>query len=236
MAHPGKICVLSDSHAASLKRGWTIIKADFSGTELTFFAGTSGEWNSLRAVDGKLVPESAVLREQFARSVHRKAEIADEYDAYIICSIGLAISSALKTWVRQDPKDWAMHRAIVAAHIQHTNCAHVMATLREITTKPVLLILGPFQPKKFCLFSPSIASEDAAAIRRIFFEECGALAAKHGAMFIPQPETTWAPNGVTTKMKFANPEPLNGQEDRRHCTPEYGAIVLRDVLEKFPPR
>src|SRR5690349_2535471 len=105
MAHPGKICVLSDSHAASLKRGWSLIEEDFPGTELTFFAGTSGEWNSLRAVDGKLVPESAILREQFGRSAHGMTEIADEFDAYIVCGMGLAISVALKFWARLETKD-----------------------------------------------------------------------------------------------------------------------------------
>jgi hypothetical protein len=108
--------------------------------------------------------------------------------------------------------------------------------LHEITAKPVLLIASPFQPQKFCLFSQSIDDESATAVRTIFFEECEALATKYGAAFAPQPEETWAENGVTTKMEFANPDLLNGQEDRRHCTAEYGAIVLTDILKKFPAR
>jgi len=231
MARPRKICILADSHAAALKRGWSLIQDDFPGTELTFFAGTSGEWNSLRVIDGKLVPESAVLREQFARSAHHVTEIADDFDAYLICGIGLAISPALKFWLRQEKKEWPMLRTAVAWHISNINAAHVLAALREITAKPILLLAGPFQPRAFCLFSPSINSESAAAIRTIFFEECEALAAKHEATFFPQPKKTWAPNGVTTKMRFANPDLLDGKEDRRHCTPEYGAIILTDILE-----
>ena len=231
MARPEKICVLADSHAAALRRGWSLIEDDFPGTELTFFAGTSAEWNSLRVVDGKLVPASALLREQFGRSANGLTEIADEFDAYLICGIGLSIPVALKFWLRLETKDWQMLRTGVAWHISNINCAHVLAALREITAKPVLLLPSPFQPRDFCIFSPSIDGEAAAAIRTVFFEECEALAMKHKAVFFPQPKRTWAANGVTTKMKFANLKLADGSEDRRHCTPEYGAIVLRAVLE-----
>lgn len=231
MARPEKICVLADSHAAALRRGWLLIKDDFPGTELTFFAGTSTEWNSLRVADGKLVPESRVLRDQFGRSAGGMTEIADAFDAYLVCGLGLTISTALKTWLRLEIKDWPMLRTAIAWHIGNITCAHVLATLREITAKPVLLLAAPFQPREFCAFSPTIGDETAAAIRTIFFEECEKLAANRKAAFFPQPKRTWAANGVTTKMKFANPDLPDGKEDRRHCTPEYGAIVVRAALE-----
>ncbi|HTT98339.1 MAG TPA: hypothetical protein VMF58_09840 [Rhizomicrobium sp.] len=225
--------MLADSHAAALKHGWSLIEKDFPGTEFTFFPGTiKSEWSSLRAIDGKLVPQSPVLREHFARCVHRKSEIEDEYDAYLICGITLSIAITLKTWLGLEDKDWATHRAIVAARIGAGNAAHVLAVLREITTKPVLLLAAPFQPRAFCLFSPSLDAETAATIRTIFHEECERLAARHGAKFFAQPRETWAANGVTTKMRYANKQPVNGREDRHHCTAEFGAIVLRAVLEQ----
>ena len=226
-----KICVLADSHAAALKRGWPLIEDDFPGTELTFFAGTSTEWSNLRAADGKLVPTSKVLRGQFGRSAQGETEISGDFDAYLLCSIGLAISFALKQWVRQEQRDWPAHREAVARQARHTNCALVLAMLRKITAKPVLLIAAPFQPRDYCLFSPAIDDDAAAKIRGDFFAECEALAADHAATFLPQPKKTWAPNGVTTRMQFASPELPDGREDRRHCTPRYGAIVLRAVLE-----
>lgn len=225
-----KICVLSDSHAAALKQGWSQIEEDFPETRLTFFAGTSTEWNTVRALEGKLVSTSPVLRDQFRRS-GRGSEIADAFDAYIVYSIGLAISFALKQWVKQEQKDWDAHRTAAAMHVQTTNCAYALGQLRKITARPVLLIAAPFQPRDFCLFSPSIDDEAAAKIRGDFFAQCEALAKDHGASFFPQPQRTWAPNGVTTKMKFASPALPDGREDRRHCTPRYGAILMRAVLK-----
>jgi hypothetical protein len=225
-----RLCVLADSHAAAIKLGWPMIEEDFPDVHPTFFAGTSTEWNTVRAVDGKLVSASPMLKDQFRRS-GRGSEIPGDFDAYIVYSIGLAISVALKQWVKQEQKDWEAHRAAVAMHVRTTNCAHTLGQLRKITAKPVLLIAAPFQPHAHCLFSPSLDDEAAAKIRETFFAECEALAADHGAAFFPQPQRTWAPNGVTTKMKFASTERPDGREDRRHCTPRYGAILMRAVLE-----
>ncbi|MBV9992803.1 MAG: hypothetical protein JOZ72_16105 [Alphaproteobacteria bacterium] len=230
MDAPKSICVLADSHAAALRRGWSLIEEEFPGTALTFFAGTSGEWNSLRLDDGKLAPTSPILQEHFARSA-RKPAIADDYDAYLVCSIGLAISFALKQWLQQDRQDWPLHRAAVARHIRNTNCAHALALLRKITAKPVLLMAAPFQPQDYCLFSPSLDDETTTRIRTEFFEECEALAARNRATFFRQPKRTWAPNGVTTQMQFASLSLPDGRDDRRHCNPRYGALVLRRVLE-----
>lgn len=232
MRRPGRICVLADSHAAALKRGWASVKSEYPETDLTFFAGTAAEWGSMRVVDGQLAPESAILREQFGRTTHGMTEIAGDFDAYLICSLGLAISFALKLCARQEQKDWANLRTAVAWHIANGHCAHVLGRLREITAKPTLLLAAPFQPRKFCAFSPSLDQETSVAARTIFFEECEALAAKHNAAFLPQPKSTWAVNGVTTRMKFASQELLNGKEDRRHCTAEYGAIVLKSVFAR----
>lgn len=230
MAAPKTICVLADSHAAALRRGWSLIEDSFPETALTFFAGTSGEWKSLRLADGKLAPTSPILQEHFDRSAHKPA-ITDDYDAYIVCSIGLAISFALKQWLQQGQQDWPLHRTAVARHIGNTNCAHALALLRKITAKPVLLMTAPFQPRDFCIFSPSLDDATTTRIRTEFFEECEALATRHKATFFRQPKRTWAPNGVTTKMEFASPSLPDGREDRRHCTPRYGALVLRRVLE-----
>jgi len=222
--------VLADSHAAAVKRGWTNIEEGFPATQITFFAGTSTEWNSVRGLDGKLVSTSPSLREQFLRSA-RATEVGSDFDAYVVYSIGLAISFALKRWVKQEQKDWAAHRDAVATHVRTTNCAHVLGELRRIADKPVLLVAAPFQPRDYCLFSPVIDDDTAAKIRADFFAQCQALARDHKAAFFPQPKRSWAPNGVTTQMMFASPALPDGRDDRRHCNPAYGAILMRGILE-----
>ena len=226
-----KICLMGDSHAAALKRGWTRIAGDFPGTGITFFAGDKSEWHSVRAVDGKLVPASARLREQFVRSTKDVEEIPSDFDAYIVCGLDLGILMPLGFWASGLYPDWESYRAAVNAFVRHCGAAHILTELRKITAAPVFVAAAPFQPQAFCKWSPSLEAATSARLRALFEDECKALAADHGAVFVPQPEETIAPNRVTTKMAFAAPSRDTGREDTRHCNENYGAIVLANVLK-----
>jgi hypothetical protein len=225
-----RICLMGDSHAAAIKRGWTRIESDHSQTEIVFFAGDKGEWHNVRAENGKLVADSARLREQFGRSAKGVEEIAADFDAYIVCSLGLGILMPLGFWASGQYPDWSSYRAAVTAFVRHSGAAHILAELRKITHAPALLSAAPFQPQDFCKWSPSLDAQTTARIRTLFEDECRALAAGHAAIFVPQPEETIAPNKVTTKMEFAAISSDPSREDTRHCNADYGAIVLAGIL------
>ncbi|SRR5579862_6870252 len=225
-----KICLMGDSHAAALKRGWTRIAGDFPGTEITFFAGDKAEWHNVHAAEGKLVPASARLREQFVRSTKDMEEIASDFDAYIVCSLDLGILMPLGFWASGRYPDWESYRAAVNALVRHSGAAHILTELRKIATAPALLAAAPFQPQGFCKWSPSLDDATTARLRALFESECEALAADHAALFVPQAEETIAPNNVTTKMEFAARSRTAEREDTRHCNDDYGAIALAKIL------
>jgi hypothetical protein len=116
---------------------------------------------------------------------------------------------------------------VVAAYIGDSACAHILPLLREITSKPVLILGGPHQPADVCKSSPLLDAETALRLGRNFDAACDALARAHGAAFVPQPAETLAPNQVTTKLEFT----LRG-EDRRHGNAAYGAIALANALSR----
>jgi hypothetical protein len=222
---------MSDSHAGALKHGWTRIAQRFGQAEITFFAGHSFDWSSIRAAEGKLVPGTERLRQEFARSAQGLEEIDAGYDAYVLCGLGLAISFPLRLWTHHEQPDWESYRAAVAANIRGTRLAHVLARLRQITQARALVLAGPFQPRAFCKSSPLLDRETALKLRANFVRECEALARAHAARFLSQPDETLAPNGVTTRMTFAAASGDPEREDQRHCNADYGAVAMRHVLE-----
>jgi hypothetical protein len=224
-----KVCLMGDSHAAALKKGWTQVGGEFPNVRMTFFAGTTADWDSVGVADGRLLPGAETLREQFVRSAQGVSEIADAYDVYVLCALGLRLSEALRLWVSRAEKGhttWSAYRAAVAESVRDHECARLLSKLRQITQAPVYVVAGPHQPLAFCRSSPLLDDATAARLRANFHAECETFAAEHAARFVPQPQETLAPNGVTTQMRFWSGTP----KDRRHCNGEYGAIVLTRIM------
>lgn len=222
---------MGDSHASALKRGWLRIQNDFPETEITFFAGDKAEWHNVHAMGGKLVPDSARLREQFARSTKGVEEISPDFDTYIVCSLNLGILMPLGFWASGQYADWESYRAAVNAFVRHSGAAHILTELRKIAAAPALVAAAPFQPQAFCKWSPSFDDATSARLRALFEHECEALCADHAAIFVAQAEETIAQNRVTTRTEFAAVSRDPAREDRRHCNEEYGAIALAKILK-----
>lgn len=227
-----RICLMGDSHAGALKKGWVRIAPRFQQIEIAFFAGYTHDWTTMHVANGKLAPGTERLSQEFARSagIH---EIDAGFDAYILYGLGLAISFPLRLWTHHEHADWSAYQAAVAENVRTSRLAHVLARLREITKTRALISAGPFQPRTFCKSSPLLDRETALKLRANFERECTALAGSYSADFVGQPEETLAPNTVTTKMKFAISPKDPAQKDRRHCNADYGAIVMADILERL---
>ena len=226
-----KICLLSDSHAGALRKGWSRIRGDFPGVEICFFAGLTQYWPSIAVQDGTLMTGDPALQEQFERSSRGLRIIADAYDAYVISSLRLAISFPLRPWTRQGITEWDAYREAVTKSVRETACADVLSKLRQITAAPIFVLAAPHQPTEYCKSSPLLDVETAHRLAANFTATCEALAAACDADFIPQSVETLAPNRVTTRMEFANPPSDSERDDHRHCNAEYGAIALTEVLQ-----
>ncbi|HWA91368.1 MAG TPA: hypothetical protein VG889_15135 [Rhizomicrobium sp.] len=223
------ICLMGDSHAAALRKGWSTVRRDFPKFRVTFFAGTTEDWDSVVVSEARLVPGSEHLKAQFERSSRGVTEIAGGYDAYVLCGLGPRLSEALRLWVNREEKNrttWEAYRAAVAESLRDHECARVLPKLRAISRAPARIVAGPHQPLAFCKSSARLDNATAERLRANFYDECRTFAAEHGATFVPQPEETLAPNGVTTRMEFWS----GIAKDRRHCNGEYGAIVMRNLL------
>src|SRR6201999_2257675 len=113
-----KLCLMGDSHAAAFRQGWSRIQDDVPDVEIVFFAGANADWDSVFIAGDKLMPGTEHLREQFARSARGTHEIAADFDAYILCGLGLALSHPLRLWTHQARMSWSLYRAAGAEHVQ----------------------------------------------------------------------------------------------------------------------
>jgi hypothetical protein len=76
------------------------------------------------------------------------------------------------------------------------------------------------------------ARGDRETVLTLYRESCARLAARHGAVFLPQPHETLAEDG-TTRIAFAREAArLSGaaKDDLYHMNGAYGEIVVRAAL------
>jgi hypothetical protein len=80
-----RICVLGNSHAATLKHGWVTISPNYPEFQIIFFAGGGTSMSNLVLEGNRLVPKSTELEKAIARSSNgRKTVEIDDFDAFIL--------------------------------------------------------------------------------------------------------------------------------------------------------
>jgi hypothetical protein len=225
-----RICIMGDSHVTALKLGWPLIESEFANTEPTFFAGTNVEWRNVGVRDGQITPHSEALRNQFAASSNGHTQINAGFDAYAVNGLGLGIGRFLSAALAaQDIADIAQQH--MRKKLRLTTAANVLAMLRGITSARVFLLPAPYQPAEFSTAVTQLTREVRSMISTLFLQECRSLARDHQVEFMPQPYSTVSGDLVTTKMEYARRETRAGLADHVHCNPQYGALVLRQILE-----
>lgn len=110
VAQPMKICVIGNSHIASLKLGWDSIAGEFPGLELTFFGARGYRMEQLQRQGAKLVPQTKALQGFLSHTSGGLAEInLPKYHACLVYGLFLRLpkmaphlSEAVKSCVAAD--------------------------------------------------------------------------------------------------------------------------------------
>lgn len=223
-----KICILSDSHAASLKQGLRRIAPDFPGVEVTFFVGMRSEWGNVSVDGGAIVASVESLREKWLRSSPGKHAIGDEYDVYVVYSMGISAWGTLtqKMILQQVPYDSEEMARVIYSSLSTTPGLKAVSALRKITRRPILMVAGPHSPDEFSIPLRTLTPEALRHLVAQFHKTCVRLAEEFGAKFIAQPRRTVNPDGATTNMKFFSG--IAG--DKGHMNADYGAIIAGRIL------
>ncbi|HTT97361.1 MAG TPA: hypothetical protein VMF58_04890 [Rhizomicrobium sp.] len=229
---------------AALKAGWPTISPEYPDVEMTFFAGSAQAMESLELDGNALVATTDALRKRLKTTSSGLASIANDYDAYVICGLGLNGQAAgqVHRILRAGKKGSELSPdyqnkelpAALAEAVGRVKAIRILDMLRRITDAKILLIAQPLRAES------DVPAENAPSrgmrwILSVFHSACEQLAKAHNATFMPQPLETLSDASVATKAKFlpsqARLSPDESREDRAHMNGEYGAIVLRHALD-----
>lgn len=239
-----RVCLIGDSHLAALKLGWPRIQPQFPGMTLVFYAVPASLLH-VEIVGGKLVAPEERIRKRLARTSEGDGDIGPDHDVYVLCGLELALMKALRGFFAKR----AAARAAGAVYgnkvgdlalamepaLRDTIACDVAAKLRQLTKAPLFLIANPLPAYE------RHAEQWERLKKREHIAEaceiaCKKIAADHAAIFIPQPAETVDATGLTTRNTYYLLPPDQVAREttpHTHMNADYGAIILRDALEKI---
>lgn len=225
-----KICIISNSHLASLKKGAHLLRADDSVTNLTFFGSPNRGIARLRPNNKRtaLLCRNERITEHLFQSSGGKREITlADYDAFIVYGLFLTIpqlDQRLSSQVMQQSLEDTVNLSLAFRTVKK---------LRALSSKPIfcspepLLSENRFQqghkrPGKYIL-----PLEKTQALIRAKVES-------ENTWYIKQPHDSVAKD-FSTKAEFGkNSLRFGGQEHRerdiRHMNAEYGRLYLKEAI------
>jgi hypothetical protein len=225
-----RICVLGNSHVASLKLAWDELRTDHPDRELVFFAARGLDLRHLRVAGNALVTN----RPRVARSIAftsggaNKVEV-DRYDAFLIYALALKVpdldrrlSSAVKSQACRDSLGRSLNLRL---------CRMV----RQVSDAPIYVGHNPQPASELALHAQQMNYIDVHAV------SAGELDVV-GARLVAQPDETLI-NGWNTKPELAKgstrldigddhsnePHP---EQDVAHMNMEFGRAYLEHLLRE----
>ena len=226
-----KICILGNSHCASLKNAWSQISTQYPDVEITFFASRSTGLAELKAESLQLVPNTEKLKKElkFTSGGCDKIEI-NNYDIFVVYGLGLKIPLIDKRYssnvIKETLKD------LTSKTLNLSICKKISS----LTLKPI-----------FSGHNPQVAIEyssgfDLNKIKYVdIVNKLNTIWDEDHIKFLTQPNDTLV-NGWNTDIKYsigstrldvgdkiASIEHPNG--DISHMNKDFGSIWLANFLE-----
>lgn len=245
-----KVCLIGNSHVANLKKALPGVAPDFPDIETVFFA-SEGVSMELEIVDGKLRGRVQHVRDRMAMTSGTDGDIAPVHDAYVACGLTLSSMRAIRAFQRvlkelppgERGKVFEAEEVaqIMAPAIRASLAIDIAAKLRAIGAAPVFVIATPLTAyeRHADLWQGWEKRNRVAMLEAAYTLACHGAAQAHGAVFVPQPPQTIGPNVLTTRPEFYLTSPQEVKLEaahHAHMNTAFGAIVLRDVLERIARR
>lgn len=225
-----KICMIGNSHIASLKQGWDMVGREFAGVELVFFAAPRGRMAGLKVEGDRLVARSAQLAGQLSLISGGLSEIVPhDYDAIVLYGLGLLVPRL------PAGTSSALRRRAAADYVTDGLMQKTLLKLRQITDKRVFIaprpLTGPgFAPTGRAMMAYSVLLD---SLDQAFGDPQVRLLAQPGDSFTPDLETlaTFLEGSVQlptlTKPVLGVTHP---DGENRHMNAEFGVLWLRENL------
>ena len=142
-----RICVIGNSHTASLKLGWAAVHAEYPDVVLTVFASLGHTMQNLVADNGRLVAKTPKLAKRMAETSGTDGIIRiQDFDAFVLYGLPLNLPRFELGMSR------AFQRAAMNDVFRTSVLFSVLHAVRSVTDKPVycspspLIALGSVEP------------------------------------------------------------------------------------------
>lgn len=221
-----RICVLGNSHVASLKLGLEKMPAVRKNVSMDFFASRASALGALRLENNRLVPTNDNLARSIAHTSGGKSEVAlADYDAFLVYGLGFRLP------VIQAQLSSAVSRQVCRDTLVQALNFRMCSMVRQATDKPVYVghdpqeAPGPKTPE----VSRCLPYEAVHDLMR------GELS-REGVHLVAQPRQTFADRWFTkpefsagsTRLDIgdAKSNELHSEVDNKHMNGDFGRIWL----------
>ena len=222
-----RVCVIGNSHAGSLKRGWDLIKDDYKDHSITFFASPRQNMQALELKNEALVPKTRALSKHlsFTSGGQNQINIKD-YDIFLLYGLGMRLpflDARLSTAVLDHTFDDILFSSL---------SYRISKFIRPATDLPVFIAYNP---------RPAINVAENQSIKFLthadIVNRMNKLIDIENTRIIPQPADTLS-DGYNTKPEYRKgsirlevsdqtTNTAQPPEDKAHMNAEFGADYLR---------
>ena len=251
-----KVCVLGNSHLASMKTGWDLVRDAFPDHELTFFGAPKAMMDDLSLEGNCLVPGNEKLRRKLnGFSNGLDAIDIDAFDAFIVVglqfgprrlaqlyrthrSMSFEWRSALNElapMVSKDEPVTAISERLfsdaIIAGLTDTMAIRIIDMIRDVTEKPIYLVSAPYFSElalETGNWDGVIGSGDVETLAQRFRKYARHACPVHVNLVLTP--NRMVQHGFFTAKEYAVPPTEDGFQDLVHTTDQYGAGMLRSVF------
>lgn len=230
-----RLCVLGNSHVASLKSGWDAISGDYPDVSITFFAARQRALDGLHLQEGKLVPQTDILAKNIAFTSGGLTQVdLQSYDAFLCYALGLP------TPVLDPRYSSAVTKLIFSDVFSRSLNIKIARLIRRGTTKPLYIAPNPRVADTPHTPKPGLTKQlDYRATIALMQRELNLDRSK----IIPQPPETLTPGGFTLgrfsigSIRLDVGDAISGEvhpaSDIEHMNRDFGTIWIRNFLKQI---
>jgi hypothetical protein len=244
------LCVIGNSHAGAVWQAWKsgaiAARQDFS---MTVFAA-QGSTAELEYRDRSLIPTTPDVSQMFSFTSGGKDRIEiDEYDAFLLVSLGFGIDLA-RLFTRCNVFEHLAHGTadmvvshaclveIIRGHNANSMALTVARQIRADSAAPILIYPTPFRPETMLSEENDPCLSDRALLEDIMPRSIAAvseLASQNDCeVFWQHPETVALPG--LTKARYAKGAVnlrSSIERDSKHVNLDFAVYSLREIVQRL---
>ncbi len=230
-----KLCILGNSHTASLKLGWDIIAHQYPDINITFFANRGVTMEALQVKEGILVPSNEELKTAIAYTSEGLTSInMQQFDACLLYGLDLKPYFAPNSFFSK-----SLLKETMLSHVSPSISWGLLHKIRIISDKTVFFGHTPLNAAT----NDTIEQGDTSAYQAGIKLMNQTVFSQYNASVIEQPLDTIV-NGSQTMLKYSvgstrldigddMSNELHDIQDKMHMNGEFGASYLNIFLPRF---